>query len=122
MCMPGFVSLVDLFIWLFVGRESTFSTATWKCSSFMGWLVMLEKDATMWICPGWVGWRRATNSIRSDVLSTCSLFVEGRPLLCGRDEVKFHSSSSGALAAGPGCGDGFDPARSRSDDEAGAGG
>lgn len=79
----------------------------------------------MWICCGWLGCRRATNSIRSDDLSTCILLVDGRALLCGRDDAKFHSSSSGAfllIAAGPdGWGDGFVPARSSSDDEAGAG-
>lgn len=82
--------------------------------------------ATTWICRGWLGCRRATNSTRSDELSTCTLLVVGRALPCGREDAKSHSSSSAPLEAAAGtpdgCAGGFVPARSSSDDEAGADG
>lgn len=98
----------------------TFSTATWKCSSLIGWAVVLEKTAWMWICRGTLGTRRATKSIRSCELSTCTLFVEGRTLLGGSEDAKFHSSSSAAGACPVGCGCGGEltsPAKSSSVDD-----
>jgi hypothetical protein len=47
------------------------------------------------------------------------LFADGRALLAGRDDAKFHSTSSAAAAgAGAVCGAG-PPTRSSSDEEAG---
>lgn len=49
---------------------------------------------TICICRGWLGWRRATNSIRSDESSTTTLLELGNALLSGSEDAKFHSSSS----------------------------
>lgn len=78
----------------------------------------------MWICRGTLGTRRATKSMRSCELSTSTLFVEGKTLLGGSEDAKFHSSSSaaGACPVGCGCGGGLTPPAKSSNDEDGMGG
>ena len=58
----------------------------------------------MKICRGALGRRRATKSIRSCELRTRILLVEGRVLLCGSDDAKFHSSSSAEACDVAACG------------------
>lgn len=101
------------------GTGGTFSTATWKCSSVIAWLVLLENEAKMLIsrdpCT-----RSAVKSMRSCEFSTWIPFFKGSALLGGSDDAKFHSSSSPVGFPAAWGGEGAAPAKSSNAEEADA--
>lgn len=87
------------------GISLTFVTASWKCSSVMGWAELFEKANVMWIELLAPVARPARKSVRNSdwlMVPLCSLGL--LDAAGGSDDEKFHSSSSLETAAGWGGG------------------